>query len=222
MRPYALVTSLTLVACVTTIPSEPVEITIHSAGGVDRHTLSGDELAAAVETPVPAYHVDGAVTTDPSRLLRGTELALPLAGGAGTLLATRTGNTLHTDGLDVTWNAELTNLAVTTPDGEIAIDVAHVAAADRPRLAGRLIETFVGADTGGDLTADGKADGGITIAIIVAVSYISCLTGGNLVCGNVAANACSNGVDEYKMICGAGFDVEGSFKLGMTCSFRCK
>lgn len=221
MRNPALVTALVLAACST---SEPIQITIHSQSGSDHHELTRDELAAAVAAPVPAYHVDGIVTTDPSRLLTGTQLELPLPDDAGTLVATRVDNTLYADGLEVTWNTDRTSLQVTTAAGAIAIDIAGVdAGRDRDRLAGRLIETFVGADTGSSVLADGKADGGVTIAIIVAVSYIACVTGGNAVCGNVASDTCaSTGVDEYKMICGAGFDVEGSFKLGMTCSFRCK
>jgi hypothetical protein len=209
---FAFVT-LTLAACAT---SEPVQITIHSRDGVEQHQLTREELTSAVADPVPSYRVDGAVTTDPSRLLHGTRLELPLPDHGGTLVATRTGNQLHTDALDVSWNTDLTALAV----GDITIDIQGVDAGDRERLAGRLIETFVGADTG---STDLKADGGLTIAIILAVSYIGCLTGGNVVCGDVAKNTCSSsGVDEYKMICGAGFDVEGSFKLGMSCSFRCK
>jgi hypothetical protein len=123
----------------------------------------------------------------------------------------------------VAWNADRTSLQVLAGGAVISVDVRGVASArDRDRLAGRLIETFVGADTGGEVLSDPKADGGVTIAVILAVSYISCITGGSYVCGESAASNCPNGVDEYKMICGAGFDVEGSFKLGMTCSFRCR
>ena len=52
--------------------------------------------------------------------------------------------------------------------------------------------------------------------------YIGCLTGGSLLCSDTAQSACSDGVDEYTMICGVGTDVDGYFQLGFKCSFRCR
>jgi hypothetical protein len=62
----------------------------------------------------------------------------------------------------------------------------------------------------------------VVVLVIAGISYITCLTGGQAICGNNAANLCGDrGADEYNMICGAGYDVEGHFHLGFECSFRC-
>src|SRR5436190_14227874 len=118
----ALLTSLlTLAACAAS--SDPIEITIESAQGVDRHELTHDELLATVAAPVPAYRVDGVTTTDPSSLFTGSRIELPLPDYAGTVVATRVGEMLHTETVDVSWRSDHTSLKATTSAGAITIDV---------------------------------------------------------------------------------------------------
>ena len=77
---------------------------------------------------------------------------------------------------------------------------------------------LLGADTG----SDAKADFGATAVIALTITYVTCITAGQAMCSETAQKNCRAGVEEYKMICGAGYDVAGSFRLGFSCTFDCK
>ena len=61
------------------------------------------------------------------------------------------------------------------------------------------------------------------VLVVLAVSYATCVTAGQAMCADTARDSCtSTGIEDYRMVCGAGYDLDGGFRLGFTCSYRCR
>ncbi len=209
-----LLASTLLVGCAD---SEDVAIRIVAPDGSEVVEHSTREELASPSLPI-AFRADGAVVTDPADLF--TADSLELRDPTGNWFAVdHTGNALVGPAVTVTWDDSFTTVTAHVDDSETSMTVTGISdRLLRARVIGRLAMGLLGADTG----SDAKADFGATAVIALAITYVTCITAGQAMCSDTAARNCRNGTNDYKMICGAGYDVAGSFRLGFSCTFDCK
>jgi hypothetical protein len=208
---------LAFALCAGCADSDDVSIRIVAPDGseVIEHSTREDLLTPAL--PI-AFRADGVIATDAARLFDAQTLELRDPTG-NWFPVDHMGNTLIRDGVTVTWDGAFNTVTARTGEAATSMTVEGLSSdMERARVLGRLAMGLLGADTG----SDAKADFGATAVIALTVTYVTCITAGQAMCSETAARNCRSGVEEYKMICGAGYDVAGSFRLGFSCTFDCK
>lgn len=217
-----------------------VRVTISTADGVvEERTDTYAEMVEPSLEGLGEFSTDGRLTSNPSEVFAGASTELALYDGQ-TLVLERDGNSLarvapefepeiaDATASAVEWSPELDTLWVTTPGGEVVVQVEGIADRDaRGRYLGTMAVMLLGGHLGlGDLTLEEGRGGPVVVVALAALGvfgYVACITYGTQICGAQAIRSCGWGrVSRFKTICGAGYDVGGSFHLGYHCSFRCK
>lgn len=193
--------------------------------------LLGPELGR-----IPEITVDGVQTTDPVALLQATKAEVMLANGE-TLLLERQGDVLlrvseHSSFDEgpaewVRWNANMDMVWISTPHGAATVNIEGVEnTVMRLRYIGYLSFMALGGHMAmPELDSSGEKAIPVLVALAIlgVVGYIACITIGQYYCGQAAIAGCGSGnVEVYKVICGAGTDVSGTWRLGYYCSYLCK
>ena len=205
-----------------------VPVTVTAAGATQQADLQLSDLDS-LESLLPAFRADGALTSDSKRLLTANQIAA--IGPDGQLLRwTRSGNTLTS--LDdatrsMRWNLTTGELEIRGAGGSTRMKVMG-----DPTDITRVISAIVRIGAGDSSTSVAAAlTGGEVVVVIVVVafsSWMACLTLGTAVCGMTAYMNCPSGVDWFKMNCGVNIGSIGS-EEGMvgdmgslgSCNYKC-
>ena len=193
-------------------------------GSVETHEALHAEVMEPVRAGLPPFVADGETVRDAARIwdAQRIELARPESDTPVTVL--RQGAALAAADMRIVPTPAFDGFAVEAGGSAITVELRGVVdPVERRQVLGYLAAGFLGADT---VRPGSNRDFGASAVAVVAIAtigYIGCITGGQELCGENAANLCGAGqVDEYKMICGAGYDLDDNFQLGFQCSFRCK
>lgn len=124
---------------------------------------------------------------------------------------------------EVTWSEDLTTLTVA---GAVETTITlNGSSARRAELVAYVAADALGASLSDSDLADGTVRHAAMVLLALAAlgvfGYVACMTVGSDQCLQAALATCSNGIDAYKVVCGAGTDVNGTFQLGYLCSYRC-
>jgi len=210
-------------------PSERLEVTLRDQAGAVLQTLTPtvDELLANVDT-LPVFEADGVATTDAAAVLHANLVSLPTRDGKHLVLrreGDRLVRELHGDAavpiMAVEWNDDLDHMVFHSANSNVALDFTGLSPAQAEQFVGY---SAVAALDGYREAIDGARVAPVVIIVgLAVVGYLGCITLGSYMCERAANTACGAGnVDDYKTICGAGYDVEGKFQLGYNCSIKCK
>lgn len=203
-------------------------------GELSEHDVDRSSFLGAL-APLPAYLADGEESTDPGRVLTADRSELALATGE-ILVIQHEGNVLSrlepaqiegVPNVTVELTPAMDELYVTGDEGTTVIEIdGDLDEATRAQVAGTLAVGLLGGHAG----LDGQIETpqceffcfATIVAVTVAMSYVTCVTVGQAICGDIAVRACRRGVRNSAMICGAGFDAQGSFRLGFECTYVCR
>jgi len=206
------------IGCVT---SPGGEATISITGASDVVSSEHVDLVSLDEAArrMPLFTSDERLTTDAADAWRGSTLVFDTAAGEGVTIASQTARVIRTEFGSASASADYRHLHVDIPGDNLNVDLTGIDDIDqRARILGMLAIGLLGGDTG---TRELKADFGVSAIIALGIGYATCITGGQALCANSASNLCTNGVDDFAVICGAGWGVDDDFQLGFNCTFRC-
>ncbi|MEZ4399899.1 MAG: hypothetical protein R3B06_07760 [Kofleriaceae bacterium] len=226
----ALAPTLTLGGCATDSNEADAEarvaVVVRDAAGtvVGEAEPTVDAMLSAIAA-LPSFQVDGVWTRDPAALLHGTRAVLPTVDGKQ-LELWRSGNQLHrTDDPDrpvpvatVAWNDALDELVLHSANGRLTAQFVGLSAAQAEQFIGYT--ALQALDPNYEVTGIAPV---VAVVGLAVVGYLGCITLGSYMCERAARTACGEGnVEDYKTICGAGYDFEGKFQLGYNCAIKCK
>ena len=203
-----------------------------SDGSTEVQSGTWDEVFWEGYTELPSFVVDGHEATDPAEVLDAERVELAMADGTTLVLGRVDGELTMLEGPADNVGRELFvtfgegSMIIRGPDGMAEV---HLEAANAERVRsylGRCAIELLGGHAGLDGVEGGRdlVTLGIIGVVVVGISYVACLTGGQAICLGMADRSCNRhgGTRRARMICGAGFDFEGQLQLGSHCAFECR
>ncbi len=188
----------------------------------------------------PIFSLDGKPVNDLAELLSGHQVEIA-AGDDNRLLIQRDGRRLirvspwmessSKLASSIEWNQDLDTVWIELPSGTAVVTLdGQVDQTQKARFIGYLATMALGGGFGfehHEASDVAKFYGAgavfIVLAVLALLGYALCMIVGSGKCKNAAEDLCGKGqVQKYKVICGAGTDVNGKFQLGYGCSVLCK
>lgn len=206
--------------------SAPLTMRISSPVAVETETLSQEELDHLLNS-CPVFVADGELEADCGALLttKYSELALM----DGTIELEADGKSIRpvvtdseNDLVEINWDEDFRDVELQFQGGTSKIELLGVEDVSvRKRIIGAISAQAFTHDQSLEGMEEENANAACVVAIVIAAAWVACVVYQG--CGDRAIKACKGkgGVFKFKKVCGAGYDVGGSFQLGYSCSWEC-
>jgi hypothetical protein len=207
--------------------SAPLTMRISSPVAVETKALSQEELDHLLNS-CPVFVADGELEADCGALLTAEYSEIALMDGTIDLEANgRSIRPAVADGendlVEIKWDEDFRDIALQFQGGTSKIELLGIEDISvRKRIIGAIsAQAFTQGQSLEGMDEENAAVGICVVAVVIAVAWIACVLYEG--CASKAIKACKGkgGVFKYKKVCGAGYDVEGSFELGYSCSWQC-
>jgi len=197
-------------------------------GQLTEKEFSREEFATSAKTSVDQMMAPDQEAIDPAQVLREGAVTLKLASGKVLELKTEGNRVVLANGsttASLSWNADRTQLTVTTPSGSSQVDLAG---ANNPEEAARfvgntaiaLFAVIADPTLGASMAAgDRPYCGPCVVFIVLIIAWLVCITGGTWICTQQAYRICTWGVKDVWMNCGVSY--HNGWQLGFGCTIEC-